>query len=148
MMTLEIGAGRVKGCNAMIHTVCLCVCACTHVQVYMLSSQGQILFSFLHYQNISNLLQMTEGRTQSGNILMASSQPVGCLPRLETNEAGSSFVFKNIIITRYTPPSAWVLVRSSPKVKSNTRARERWKDLDHFLNGQCSHDSIISGRSR
>ena len=90
---------------------------------------------------------MTEGRTQSGNILMAS-QPVGCLPRLKTNEARSSFVFKNIIITHYTPPSAWVLIRSSPKVKSNTRARERWKDLDHFLDGQCCHDSIISGRSR
>ena len=61
---------------------CVCVCACAHVQVYTLCSQGQILFSFLNYRNISNLLQMTEGRRQCGNILMASSQPVGCLPRL------------------------------------------------------------------
>ena len=139
-----------KRCNEIIHTGCVCVCvhACAHVQVYMLCSQGQILFSFSNYRNISNLLQMTEGRRQSGNILMASSQPVGCVLRLETNAARSSFVFRNIITTCYTPPSAWALVRSSPKVKSNTRARERWKDLDHSLNGQCSHDSIISGRSR
>ena len=75
-----------------LFSVCVCVCVCVRVcvRVYAcacvcvcaLCSQGQILFSFLNYRNISNLLQMTEGRRQCGNILMASSQPVGCLPRL------------------------------------------------------------------
>ena len=75
-----------------LFSVCVCVCVCVRVcvRVYAcacvcvcaLCSQGQILFSFLNYRNISNLLQMAEGRRQCGNILMASSQPVGCLPRL------------------------------------------------------------------
>ena len=52
------------------------------------------------------------------------------------NEARSSLVLKDIIVTCYMLHSAWELIQSSPKVKSNMRARGRWKDLECSLNWQ------------
>lgn len=63
---------------------------------------------------------MAEGKTQSGNILVAYSWPVDCPLRPGMNEAHSSFVLENIIITHFTLPSALEFIGSSTKVNSNS----------------------------
>ena len=103
--------------------------------VYTLEPGSDTAFLF-------KLLKQIELRGQRGIHRMETglSWAWGCLPRHRTKE--------KTIITHPTPLSAWKVIPACPKVWSNTRARERRKDLGCSLNRMFSPDSVFSWRGR
>lgn len=96
------------------------VYARTHVCVY---SVVRLRYCFFLLKLLEHLKSIADGRGENAewNILMAYSWPVDCPWRPGTNEAHSSFVLENIIITHYTRPSALEFIGSSTKANSNTK---------------------------